>query len=75
MSRCHDIFDADRLYRNTRQGRILGVCAGLADFWKTERWLVRLGALAALWFLTVPALLAYFAIGLLVAKRPDWSYL
>lgn len=74
MSCHHDVFDADRLYRNMRFKKILGVCAGLADYWKTERWLVRLGALAALWFLTVPTLLAYFALGLFIDRRPEWSY-
>lgn len=69
----YEVYDADRLYRDTRHRKILGVCAGLADFWNTERWIVRLGAVAALWLLTVPALMAYFALGLFVDKRPDWS--
>lgn len=72
--RYSQVFDADRLYRNTRQAKVLGVCAGLADFWRLDRWVVRLGALAALCFLTMPTLLIYFALGLFVDKRPEWSY-
>ena len=30
------------LYRNTRDGKIAGVCAGLADHWDVAHWVVRL---------------------------------
>ena len=30
------------LYRNTRDSKVAGVCAGLADHWDVAHWVVRL---------------------------------
>lgn len=69
-----EVFDADRLYRNTRRAKLFGVCAGLADFWGVDSWMVRLGALLAVWLLTAPTLIVYFVLALFIDKRPEWSY-
>ncbi|MBQ1783133.1 MAG: envelope stress response membrane protein PspC [Gammaproteobacteria bacterium] len=34
------------LYRNTRRGKLGGVCAGLGDYLGWELWLIRLGVVA-----------------------------
>lgn len=67
------------LYRNTRKGRIAGVCAGLADHWDVAHWVVRLGWVAGFLFTGTLALWLYLGAWILLAPRPtrrraDGSY-
>ncbi|MEE4659669.1 MAG: PspC domain-containing protein [Halieaceae bacterium] len=57
------------LYRNTRTGKIAGVCAGLADYWDVDNWVVRLLAIAAFLFTGSLAFWAYIAGWILLAPR------
>ena len=57
------------LYRNTRDGKIAGVCAGLADHWGVERWVVRLLAIVAFLFTGALAFWAYVAGWIMLAPR------
>ena len=59
------------LYRNTRDGKIAGVCAGLADHLDVAHWVVRLTWVAAFLFTGTLALWLYLAAWLLVAPRPQ----
>ncbi|ENY70543.1 envelope stress response membrane protein PspC [Aeromonas diversa] len=59
-----------RLYRDPRNGKIAGVCAGLADYFGLETWIVRLLAISGLIFAGVIAFTAYCAAWLLLDKRP-----
>lgn len=62
------------LYRNTRDGRIAGVCAGLADHWDIARWVVRLMWFGAFLFTGTLALWVYLAAWILMAPRPTrWT--
>ena len=62
------------LYRNTRDGKIAGVCAGLADYWDIAGWVVRLTWVAAFLFTGSLALWVYLAAWILLAPRPTrWS--
>jgi len=63
-----------RLYRDTREGKILGVCAGLADYFGVETWVVRAIALIALVMFTIPTLIAYFAAPLVIKEKPRDFY-
>jgi phage shock protein C len=58
------------LYRNTREGKIAGVSAGLADHWDIAPWVVRLMWIAAFLFTGTLALWAYLAAWILLAPRP-----
>ena len=58
------------LYRNTREGKIAGVAAGLADHWDIAPWVVRLMWIAAFLFTGTLALWAYLAAWILLAPRP-----
>lgn len=49
------------LYRNTRDGKIAGVCAGLADHWEVDHWVVRLLAIVLFLFTGSLAMWAYVA--------------
>ena len=67
------------LYRNTRDGKIAGVAAGLADHFDVAHWVVRLMLIAAFLFTGTLALWAYLAAWVLLAPRPmrraeDGSY-
>ncbi len=57
------------LYRNTRDGKIAGVCAGLADHWGVEHWVVRLLAIIAFLFTGMLAFWAYVAGWCLLSPR------
>lgn len=57
------------LYRNTRDGKIAGVCAGLADHWNVERWVVRLLAIVAFLFTGALAFWLYVAGWIMLAPR------
>lgn len=58
------------LYRNTRAGKVGGVCAGLADHWEVEHWVIRLAAVIL--FLVAGPLVfwAYIAGWILLCRRP-----
>lgn len=58
------------LYRNTREGKIAGVAAGLADYWDIAPWVVRLVWVGAFLFTGTLALWAYLGAWLLMARRP-----
>jgi phage shock protein C len=67
------------LYRNTRDGKIAGVAAGLADHWDVAHWVVRLAWVAAFLFTGTLALWIYIGCWILMAPRPrrrdaDGSY-
>ncbi len=62
------------LYRNTRDGKIAGICAGLADHWDIAHWVVRLMWVGAFLFTGTLALWVYVAGWILMAPRPSrWS--
>jgi len=59
-----------RLYRDPERGILLGVCAGVAEAVACPAWLVRIAALAALWFYVEPTVIAYALAALLLPVRP-----
>lgn len=62
------------LYRNTRDGKIAGVCAGLADHWDVAHWVVRLLWIGAFLFTGTLAFWVYLAGWILMAPAPSrWS--
>lgn len=67
------------LYRNTREGKIAGVAAGLADHWDIAHWVVRLMWVGAFLFTGTLAVWIYIGAWILMAPRPtrraaDGSY-
>ena len=63
-----------RLYRNPRRGYVAGVCAGIADYFGIEPFLVRLAVLAGMIFFSVPLLIAYVIAALALPPRPEQLY-
>jgi phage shock protein C len=64
----------NRLYRNTWDGKLLGVCAGIADYFGFNAWSVRLVVVVSLVLFTLPTLAAYFAAGFLLDRKPNNLY-
>lgn len=62
---------AQRFYRDPRHGRLMGVCAGLADEFDCSVTLVRIIAVIALLWLGVVALAAYLVLGVLLPTTAD----
>lgn len=58
------------LYRNKKEGKIGGVCAGLADHFDFAPWVVRLVFLGALLFFQSLAVIAYIAACVVLSPRP-----
>lgn len=65
----------NRLYRNSREGKLLGVCAGIADYFGFNAWAVRLVTVVSLVLFTAPTLVAYLVAGALLDKKPEDLYL
>ena len=59
------------LYRNPKEGIIAGVCAGLADNFEVDNWVVRLIFIAGLIFLQGFAIMAYIALWVFLGKRGE----
>lgn len=59
-----------RICRDAERGVILGVCAGIAEYFDWPLWLTRAGTLALGWFFTVPVIIAYIVAALLMPERP-----
>ena len=59
------------LYRDPQHGKLTGVCAGVANFFGLERWLVRILVVSATLlgggFLVI---LLYIALSLMLEKKP-----
>lgn len=60
-----------QMYRDTQNARIAGVCAGIANYFGLERWLVRILAVTAFFLLAGPFMfIAYIACWFILDKQP-----
>lgn len=64
----------NRLFRDPRNGIILGVCAGIAGYFGVERWVVRLAAVVALLMFTPATILVYLVLGFILPRAPARLY-
>lgn len=59
-----------KLYRSTRESKILGVCGGFAEFWEVDPTLVRAGYAVLTFFSGIlPGIILYFVLALIMPKR------
>lgn len=58
------------IYRDKARGKVLGVCAGMADYLEVEIWQVRLFALLGLLFVGSVTLPVYFILYFLMDDKP-----
>ncbi len=67
-------FGPQRLYRDHNNAMLMGVCAGLADYFGWNVTLVRGLTLVALFWFMPATLFIYLALGLLLPKKPARLY-
>ena len=61
-----------KLYRDPKNGKLGGICAGLAEYFGTETWLIRLLVISAFLFSAgFFVTLAYISAYLLLDKMPE----
>jgi phage shock protein C len=63
-----------RLYRNTEDAWIAGVCAGIADYFGLGAGLVRFLSVLALFFFPPPTLFGYLLMALVLKRQPEQLY-
>lgn len=64
----------NRFYRDTDHGLISGVCAGIADYFGLERWVVRMLTVVIFIFYSLPVFLFYLIASFVVEARPQQLY-
>ena len=69
-----DHWRAQRFYRDPRNGKLMGVCAGLADYFGWNVTFVRILAIIALLWFSALTLIAYFVLGFTLPVKPDKLY-
>ena len=62
------------LYRDKQNSKIMGVCAGIADYTGVNALWVRLGALGLLFMSGGSVIPFYLLMGLLLNKKPEHLY-
>jgi phage shock protein C len=65
---------AQRFYRDPRHGKLMGVCAGLADYFGWNATLVRVLAIVALLWFNVVTLAVYLVLGFVLPTKPEALY-
>ncbi|MBB6252594.1 envelope stress response membrane protein PspC [Nitrospirillum iridis] len=63
-----------RLFRNPRAGKVAGVCAGVADYFSVDAWLVRLGMVLGLLFFFPATIIAYIVLAIVLKPQPQGLY-
>lgn len=65
-----------QLQRDTQHGKIAGVCAGIADYFGIETWLVRIATVAATLLLAGPFVPVFYIAAwfILDKKQPEHGY-
>lgn len=61
------------MFRDTKNGKIAGVCAGLANYFGWELWVVRIIAVTALIFASKLTTVAYLVAWVVLEKKPKGS--
>jgi phage shock protein C len=62
---------AQRFYRDPRQGKLMGVCAGVAEYFGCNVTLIRILVIIALFWFGALTLVAYLILGFLFPTKPD----
>jgi phage shock protein C len=62
------------LYRDKYNGRLMGVCAGIADYTGINVFWIRFAAVASIFITGGPSIIAYLIAGFLLNKKPPYLY-
>ena len=70
MRRSSDSINPHRLYKNQEKSVLMGVCAGIANYFDISISLVRLAFFIALFFSAGTAIVLYFILGFVLEEQP-----
>ena len=59
-----------KLYRNTGEGKLFGVCAGLAEHFDVDPVLIRVGFVCSVLFLGI-GLIPYILLAIIIPEKPS----
>lgn len=59
------------LYRNSEEGKVAGVCAGIGDHFEVDHWVIRLIFIGACLFLFPIPVFIYILLWIILAPRRD----
>jgi len=62
------------VYRDARHGKLMGVCAGVADYFGWNVTLIRILVIIALFWFNALTLVAYLILGFMLPTKPDTFY-
>ena len=62
------------LYRDKHNAKLMGVCAGIADYTGINVFWLRLAAIISIFVTGGPSIIAYFIAGFLLNKKPPHLY-
>ena len=63
-----------KLYRDKHNGKIMGVCSGIAEYTGVDTFWVRLAAVASIFMTSGSTIPLYFLLGLVLNKKPPHLY-
>ncbi|MEL6540999.1 MAG: envelope stress response membrane protein PspC [Pseudomonadota bacterium] len=63
-----------KLYRDKHNGKIMGVCSGIAEYTGVDTFWVRLAAVASIFMTSGSTIPFYFLMGLVLNKKPPHLY-
>lgn len=63
-----------KLYRDKHNGKVMGVCSGIAEYTGIELIWVRIAAVASIFMTSGSSILFYFLLGLILNKKPPHLY-
>lgn len=63
-----------KLYRDKHNGKIMGVCSGVAEYTGIETIWIRLAAVASIFMTSGSSIFFYFLLGLVLNKKPPHLY-
>ena len=63
-----------KLYRVKHNGKIMGVCSGVAEYTGIDAFWVRLAAVASIFMTSGSTIFFYFLMGLILNKKPPHLY-
>ena len=63
-----------KLYRNKHNGKVMGVCSGVADYTGVDVFWIRLATVASIFMTSGSSIFIYFLAGLILNKKPPHLY-
>lgn len=63
-----------KFYKDKANGKVMGVCAGIADYTGIDILWARIGMLVLMWLSGGVVFMAYLALGILAENKPSGMY-